>query len=135
MLTKDPSNSNRILASVGSPVGNASEIQESNNFGDQWQSLGAALRYTYYWIAHDISIHPGNPYDILCGGVEVFKFNRASSTLDRRSQWNTWYYDNTLNWRAGRKIRRCLAILTTSSETPNNPDVVYLATDGVFSRH
>ncbi|MCC6841608.1 MAG: T9SS type A sorting domain-containing protein [Saprospiraceae bacterium] len=130
MLTKDPSNSNRILASVGSPVGNASEIQESNNFGDQWQSLGAALRYTYYWIAHDISVHPGNPYDILCGGVEVFKFNRASSSLERRSQWNAWYYDNIKIGGPEGDSSYVHADIHDIIRHPNNPDVVYLATDG-----
>jgi photosystem II stability/assembly factor-like uncharacterized protein len=130
MLTKDPSNANRILASVGSPFGNASEIQESNNFGEQWQSLGSALRYTYYWIAHDINIHPKDPYDIICGGVEVFKYQRGSSSLERRSQWNAWFYNQIKIGGPEGDSSYVHADIHDIIRHPDKPDVIYFATDG-----
>ena len=91
MLVKDKARPHRVVASVGGSRA-STELYESRDFGLHWSPIGMDLRFTYYWIAHDVSVHPKNAYEIVCAGVNVNRYNRLSKTINGRSRWNAWYF-------------------------------------------
>lgn len=83
-----PADPNVVYASIGNGFDaqnqqdNFTWLFRSDDFGETF-TLKNTTDYSRYqgWFAHDVAVHPTNPDEIVCIGIEIWKSTNAGSTL------------------------------------------------------
>jgi hypothetical protein len=70
----------RLYASIGG-ASTGNELFLSTDFGANWSGkTGSAHCDFQYWFAHALAINPSNTNDILCAGVDFFRYTSTNTT-------------------------------------------------------
>jgi hypothetical protein len=103
-----------LYASIGgSSTGN--ELYLSTDFGANWSEKTSSAHCSFqYWFAHALAINPSNTNDILCGGVNFYRYTSSNNTtggsIASISGIHSDHHDITYD--------------------PNNNNIIYVACDG-----
>ncbi len=89
MLDIHEANPNLIYASIGNSTNSAEGytwLCKSTDGGESW-SVVNETDYSRFqgWFAHDVAIHPTNPNEIQCIGVEIWKSTNGGNTLTKKA--------------------------------------------------
>ncbi len=121
-----------MYASIGYPD-NARELYRSTDKGAHWQPM-TTDRYAYGWFAHDLSVHPANPLDVICAGVSVYKLQVPGDSLSEKSRWWAWDMSATPIGGPEGPPDYVHADIHDIVRHPDTPEIVYFATDGGIFR-
>jgi Secretion system C-terminal sorting domain len=108
----------RLYASISDASG-GNEIYISTDFGANWFAKTSSAHSSFqYWYAHVLAINPSNTNDILCGGVDFFRYTSTNITTggsiatisSGSSPIHSDHHDITYD--------------------PNNNNIIYVACDG-----
>lgn len=133
-LDMHPGTSNILYASIGNSSTASSAytwLAKSVDSGATW-SVVSTLDFTKYqgWYSHDVSMHPDDPNDLLCVGVDTYKSTNGGSTLNQVSDWQNYYIGPRLPGDPEGLPDFVHADIHAIVRHPDNPDTVYFATDG-----
>ncbi|WNJ16649.1 T9SS type A sorting domain-containing protein [Pontibacter sp. G13] len=129
MLAMSPSNPDIVYAGVGYAQNSAEELYASTNFGTMWAPRGG-FSYTYGWFAHDLSVNPIDPFDVIVAGTNVLKYSTMTNSLTQKSYWYNWSFDATPVGGPEGPADYVHADIHDIQRSPDNHNVVYFATDG-----
>ena len=127
------SNPQIIYASIGngSTSGAGTWLCKSTNGGNSWTVVNTTDYATYQgWFAHWVGVHPLNQNIVIAGGVDVWKSNDAGTTLVKKSDWAAWYFGQTPVGGPEGPPNYVHADQHSITFHPENPDIIYLGTDG-----
>lgn len=69
----------RLYASVGGTTGD--ELYLSTDFGANWFAKNSSAHAGFqYWFAHTLAINPSNTSDILCAGINFYRYTSTDAT-------------------------------------------------------
>lgn len=126
MLAMSPDDPNLIAASVGYPS-QEKEMFISSDFGDNWDDQN--IEFTYGWYAHDLVFEPGNTDRLICAGVDIYRYTRSNTNLNKRSDWTEWFDYPEIDGPAG-PSDYVHGDIHDIQYLPGSQNVVYFATDG-----
>ena len=122
--------------------GAGTRLMRSVDGGETWNTM-AATDFSDYrgdyasyqgWFAHFIVVNQQDPNKILAAGVDVFKSRDGGNTLQQKSYWYNWYFGRTTVGGPEGPLNYSHADHHAYAVSPDNPNVVYLATDGGIFR-
>jgi len=108
----------RLYASIGG-ASTGNELFLSTDFGANWSAKNTSDHCDFqYWFAHALAINPSNTNDILCAGVDFFRYTSTNTTTggsiatisSGSSPIHSDHHDITYD--------------------PNNSNIIYVACDG-----
>jgi photosystem II stability/assembly factor-like uncharacterized protein len=127
------SNPQIIFASIGngSNTGSGTWLCKSTNGGDNWSIINTTDYSTYQgWYSHWVGVNPTNQNLVLTGGIDVFKSTNGGTTLTQKSYWYNWYFGVTPPGGPEGPPDYVHADQHSITYNPNNPNIIYLGTDG-----
>lgn len=117
-IRMDNVGSTRLYASIGG-ASTGNELFLSTDFGANWSAKNSSDHCDFqYWFAHALAINPSNTNDILCAGVDFFRYTSTNTTTggsiatisSGSSPIHSDHHDITYD--------------------PNNSSIIYVACDG-----
>jgi photosystem II stability/assembly factor-like uncharacterized protein len=122
-----------IYASIGngSTSGAGTWLCKSTNGGSSWSIVNTTDYATYQgWFSHWVGVHPNNPNFVLVGGIDVWKSIDGGNNLTKKSDWAAWYFGQTPIGGPEGPPNYVHADQHSITFHPENPDIIYLGTDG-----
>lgn len=122
-----------IFASIGngSATGAGTWLCKSTNGGDNWSIINTTDYSTYQgWYSHWVGVNPTNQNLILTGGIDVYKSTNGGTTLTQKTYWYLWYFGVTPPGGPEGPPDYVHADQHSITYNPNDPNIVYLGTDG-----
>jgi photosystem II stability/assembly factor-like uncharacterized protein len=137
-LTVCPSSPNVVYASIGNGTSSASGatwLAKSVNSGATFQTV-STTDYSRWqgWFAHDVGVHPNDPNAVIAVGVDIWKSIDGGTTLTQKSEWSTWFFGRTIPGEPEGPANYSHGDHRGIFYHPENPDIVYFATDGGIFR-
>ena len=117
-------------------------LYRTTNTGDTWQRM-AATDFSDYrgdyasfqgWYSHFVVVNQSNPELILAAGVDIFKSSDGGNTLQQKSFWYNWYFGRTPAGGPEGPTNYSHADHHAYAIHPDDPNIVYFATDGGIFR-
>lgn len=124
-----------VYASVGavdiSGGGQTTNLLRSDNKGETWEVMSTQDYSLYqYWFAHYVMVHNTDPNKLLTAGVDVWRSTNGGRNLGKVSDWSKWNFNAVIGGSEGSTPNFAHADHHDAVSDPDNPEVVYLATDG-----
>lgn len=134
LLSASAASADTVYASVGAAhttQGIRSSLYVSADRGISW-TLKSTSNYAAYqfWFSHYAMVHNADPTRLLAGGVDMFRFTNSGDNIVKASDWRLINFTSGIGEQEGTKSNYAHADHHEAVSDPNNPDVVYLATDG-----
>ncbi len=137
LLSIYQSSPNILFASIGNGYwsGAGTWLCKTENNGDSWTIVSIQDYSTYQgWFAHDVTVHPADSNIVVTIGVDIWKSNNGGSTLTKKSNWNAWYFGQTIPGDPEGPPNYSHADHHDVLRHPTNPDTIYFANDGGIFR-
>ncbi len=130
MLEISASSPNTLYASIGNDSSTRG-LFRSTNLGDTW-SLLSSVNYAQYqgWYSHWVIVNPEDPDELFVGGIDVWRSLNGGSSLERRSDWNAWYFGTVPPGGPEGPADYVHADNHIAVYHPTDRDIVYFGTDG-----
>jgi photosystem II stability/assembly factor-like uncharacterized protein len=122
-----------IFASIGngSSTGSGTWLCKSTNGGENWSIINTTDYATYQgWYSHWVGVNPTNQNLVLTGGIDVYKSTNGGTTLTKKTDWSLWYFGITPPGGPEGPPNYVHADQHSITYHPNNPNIIYLGTDG-----
>ncbi len=130
MLDVCASNTQIMYASIGEQLTGLG-LYKSTNGGTNWFQVNPTDFQTYQgWYAHDVVVKPTNPDIVITCGIDVWKSTNGGTTLDQKTYWYNWDFDNTLVGGPEGPPDYVHADIHRMYYHPLDDEIIYLATDG-----
>jgi len=133
LLSIYESSPNIVYASIGNGywTGAGTWLCKTENNGDSWITVSALDYATYQgWFAHDVTVHPTDSNIVVTMGVDIWKSTTGGSLLSQKSQWNAWYFGQTIPGQPEGPPWYSHADHHDVIRHPTCPDTIYFANDG-----
>ncbi|MEI6408007.1 MAG: T9SS type A sorting domain-containing protein [Bacteroidota bacterium] len=82
------------------------------------------------WYSHDVTVYPFDTTTILWAGIDVWKSYDGGQYISQKTYWNYWYFGAVPAGNPEGPFNYVHADVHRLYWLPNNPNVVYAATDG-----
>lgn len=124
-----------VYASVGgvstADVPRTTYLMRSKDKGLTWELRSDKDYSVYqYWFAHFVLAHDADSSKVLTAGVDIWSSDDAGKSLFKRSDWAAWSFSTEIGGDEGKNGTYAHADHHDAVSDPNNPDIVYIATDG-----
>lgn len=99
--------------------------------GETW-SIVSEQDYSRWqgWFAHDVAVHPDNFAIVMAVGIDTWKSTAGGSSLEKKTSWQLWYPGQLEPGQPEGPPNFTHADHHDVVYHPQNPDIIYLATDG-----
>jgi len=130
MLDVCISNTQIMYASIGEQLTGLG-LYKSTNGGTGWFQVNPTDFQTYQgWYSHDVIVKPTDPDIVIACGIDVWKSTNGGTTLDQKTYWYNWDFDNTLVGGPEGPPDYVHADIHRMYYHPVDDEIIYLATDG-----
>lgn len=124
------SNTQIMYASIGEQLTGLG-LYKSINGGSNWFQVNPTDFQTYQgWYSHDVVVKPTDPNIVIACGIDVWKSTNGGATLDQKTYWYNWDFDNTNVGGPEGPPDYVHADIHRMYYHPTDDEIIYLATDG-----